>query len=266
MVGTLFTKNGCENCDIVKDVLEKANYEVKYTKVKSLWDVVKAFPNLEEYEFDSFPILVEDDWAGDYIRIMERFDEPILSKTMSRFSLYPVKYNDLFQMYKNASRSFWQPEEVDLSKDEADWKKLTDDEKHFISYILSFFAGADGIVNENLSLNFASEVTIPEARAFYAIQEGIEAIHGDMYGVLLEKYITDPEERTKLQDGIETISAIRRKAEWALKWTNPKNSFAMRLVAFACVEGIFFSGSFCAIFWLKKRSLLPGLSFSNEFE
>ena len=175
-----------------------------------------------------------------------------------------MHYDDIYSMYKKARASFWQPEEIDLSKDDNDWNTLTKDEKYFVSHILSFFAGSDGIVNENLNLNFAHEIQIPEARAFYYIQEAMEAIHSETYGLLLDRYIKDPEEKRYLQNGIQEIPAVKTKAEWAFKWMNFDQPFAKRLVAFACIEGIFFSGSFCAIFWLKKRGLLPGLSFSNE--
>ena len=167
-------------------------------------------------------------------------------------------------MYKKAEASFWTAEEVDLGGDIKHWEGLNDNERHFISHVLAFFAASDGIVNENLGVRFLKEVQVPEARAFYGFQIAIENIHSEMYSLLLETYIKDPVEKNKLFNAIETVPVVKKKAEWAMKWIESAESFAERLVAFACVEGIFFSGSFCAIYWLKKRGLLPGLTFSNE--
>jgi len=168
-------------------------------------------------------------------------------------------------MYKNAVSSFWTVDEIDLNTDVTQWTtKLNDDERHFISYVLAFFAASDGIVLENLAQKFMGEVQVPEARCFYGFQIAIENIHSETYSVLIDTLIKDPEERTRLFHAIETIPSVKKKAEWAIKWINDNNSFAERLVAFAAVEGIFFSGSFCSIFWLKKRGLMPGLTFSNE--
>jgi len=191
--------------------------------------------------------------------------EPILEETQNRFVIFPIEYYDIWAMYKNAVASFWTVEEVDLSADLADWEKLTANEKHFISYVLAFFAASDGIVNENLVERFASEVQISEARAFYGFQIMIENIHAEMYSLLIETYIREQSEKHFLFQAIENIPVIKKKADWALRWISDKDAgFAERLVAFACVEGIFFSGSFAAIFWLKKRGLMPGLTFSNE--
>ncbi|KAI5189590.1 ribonucleoside-diphosphate reductase subunit M2 [Nematocida sp. AWRm77] len=191
--------------------------------------------------------------------------EPILEETQNRFVIFPIEYYDIWTMYKNAVASFWTVEEVDLSMDMADWEKLNGNERHFISHVLAFFAASDGIVNENLVERFASEVQISEARCFYGFQIMIENIHAEMYSLLIDTYVKDPEEKTFLFQAIETIPVIKKKANWALRWISDRNaSFAERLVAFACVEGIFFSGSFAAIFWLKKRGLMPGLTFSNE--
>ncbi|KAI8913255.1 ribonucleotide reductase small subunit [Gorgonomyces haynaldii] len=191
--------------------------------------------------------------------------EPILSKSAARLSLYPIQYEQVWSMYKKAEASFWTVEEVDLSKDQHDWEKLNDDERYFISRVLAFFAASDGIVNENLVHRFSADVHVPEARIFYGFQIMIENIHSEMYSLLIDTYIRDTKEREFLFDAIDTIPCIKRKADWALKWIeDTKTSFAERLVAFAAVEGIFFSGSFAAIFWLKKRGLMPGLTFSNE--
>ncbi len=189
--------------------------------------------------------------------------EPVLKENKDRFVLFPIKHEEVWKMYKKAEASFWTSEEIDLSHDRKDWEKLNDGERHFIKHVLAFFAASDGIVNENLAVNFIREVQIPEARCFYGFQIMIENIHSETYSLLIDHYIRDPEEKNRLFHAIETISCVKKKAEWALRWIQ-KGSFAERLVAFAAVEGIFFSGSFCSIFWLKKRGLMPGLSFSNE--
>ncbi|KAJ3070196.1 Ribonucleotide-diphosphate reductase (RNR), small subunit [Podochytrium sp. JEL0797] len=192
--------------------------------------------------------------------------EPILAPNSKRFVLFPIKYQEVWQMYKKAEASFWTVEEVDLSKDTSDWEnKLNDDERYFISHVLAFFAASDGIVNENLVQRFCNDIQIPEARCFYGFQIMIENIHSEMYSILIDTYVKDPAQREYLFDGIDTIPCIRKKADWALKWIESKEaSYAERLVAFAAIEGIFFSGSFASIFWLKKRGLMPGLTFSNE--
>lgn len=190
--------------------------------------------------------------------------EPILTPNKKRFVLLPIKYNDVWEMYKKAEASFWTAEEIDLSHDLKDWEKLNSNERHFIKHILAFFAASDGIVNENLAMRFCSEIQIPEARCFYGFQIAMENIHAETYSLLIDTYIKDSAEKDHLFNAIDTVPAVGRKAEWALKWIDSNKSFAERLVAFAAVEGIFFSGSFCSIFWLKKRGLMPGLTFSNE--
>jgi ribonucleoside-diphosphate reductase beta chain len=190
--------------------------------------------------------------------------EHILQENKDRFVLFPLKHHDIWELYKKAEHSFWTAEEIDLSQDLTDWEsKLNDDEKHFIKMVLAFFAASDGIVNENLAINFLNEVQYPEARSFYGFQVAIENIHSEVYSLLIDTYIKDEKERDMLFHAIEHFDSIKKKADWALKWIN-SDSFAERLIAFAAVEGIFFSGSFCSIFWLKKRGLMPGLSFSNE--
>jgi len=193
-------------------------------------------------------------------------NEPLLKDNPGRFVILPIQYDDIWRMYKQAQSSFWTAEEVDLEKDLKDWnEKLKDDERYFISHVLAFFAASDGIVNENLVERFMQEVQIPEARCFYGFQIAIENIHSEMYSLLIDTYIKDRNERTRLFNAIETFPAIKKKADWALRWINANNAtYAERIVAFASVEGIFFSGSFASIFWLKKRGLMPGLSFSNE--
>ncbi|KAK9820186.1 hypothetical protein WJX72_007258 [[Myrmecia] bisecta] len=193
-----------------------------------------------------------------------RGPEPLLDANPDRFCMFPIKYRGVWEMYKKAEASFWTAEEVDLSSDAADWETLSSDEKHFVSHILAFFAASDGIVLENLGQRFMSEVQIPEARAFYGFQMAIENIHSEMYSLLLETYIKDPKQKYHLFHAMETVPAVAKKSDWAMKWIQSSESFGERLVAFAAVEGIFFSGSFCSIFWLKKRGLMHGLTFSNE--
>lgn len=191
--------------------------------------------------------------------------EPILQNTQDRFVLFPIQYDSIWKMYKDAVNSFWVAEEIDLQPDLDDWNnKLNADEKHFISHVLAFFAASDGIVNENLVVNFMQDVTIPEARCFYGYQVAIENIHAETYSLLIDTYIRDAKEKERLFNAIETVPCVKKKAEWAIKWIEKSTSFAERLVAFAAVEGIFFSGSFCSIYWLNNRGLMKGLSFSNE--
>jgi len=190
--------------------------------------------------------------------------EPILEDNKDRFVLFPIKHQNIWKMYKQAEASFWTAEEIDLTPDLQDWhQKLTEDERFFIKHVLAFFAASDGIVNENLAVNFLQEVQYPEARCMYGFQVMIENIHSEAYSLLIDTYIKDVVEKDRLLRAIETIPCVQKKAEWALRWID-KGSFAERLVAFAAVEGIFFSGSFCSIYWLKKRGLMPGLSFANE--
>jgi ribonucleoside-diphosphate reductase beta chain len=191
-------------------------------------------------------------------------EEPILKENKNRFVLFPIQHDDIWNFYKKAEASFWTAEEIDLQPDLIDWEnKLNDNERHFIKHVLAFFAASDGIVNENLAENFLSEVQFTEAKFFYGFQVAIENIHSETYSLLIDTYIKDKEEKNHLFNAIDTLDCVRKKADWALRWIE-EGSFAERLVAFAAVEGIFFSGSFCSIFWLKKRGLMPGLSFSNE--
>jgi len=190
--------------------------------------------------------------------------EPILTDNPYRFVLFPIEHNDIWDIYKKAEASFWTAEEIDLHQDITDWEnKLTADEQYFIKHILAFFAASDGIVNENLAENFVNEVQYTEAKFFYGFQIMMENIHSETYSLLIDTYVKDKVERNRLFNAIETFDAIKKKADWALRWIESP-SFAERLIAFAAVEGIFFSGAFCSIFWLKKRGLMPGLTFSNE--
>ena len=191
--------------------------------------------------------------------------EPLLAPDDNRFVMFPIKYQDIWEMYKKQVDCFWRAEEIDLTKDAAHWDSLNQDEKYFISMILAFFAASDGIVLENLASRFMSDVQVSEARAFYGFQIAMENIHSHTYSLLIETYIKEKEEKNKLFNAIENFPCIKKKSDWAQKWIHDnRSSFATRLVAFACVEGIFFSGAFCSIYWLKKRGLMPGLTFSNE--
>lgn len=192
-------------------------------------------------------------------------DEPLLKPNIQRFTLFPIQYPNIMFYYQKAKASIWFDEEVDLGNDMKDWNKMTHDEQHYVKHVLAFFASSDGIVTENLATRFMSEIQVPEARMFYGFQIMIENVHSHVYSLLIDTYIRDVQEKVKLFNAISTVPCVKKKAEWAMKWMSSTSStFGERLVAFCAVEGIFFSGSFCAIFWLKKRNLLPGLCFSNE--
>ena len=193
-----------------------------------------------------------------------RGDPLLLELPLERFTMFPIRHADMWKMYKKAVASFWTAEEIDLQDDLKHWETLTDDERHFVAHVLAFFSSSDGIVMENLAARFLNDVDVPEARAFYSFQMFIETVHSEVYAQLIDAFVKDADERARLFGAIETIPCIARKADWAVRWIGSGSTFGERLVAFACVEGIFFSGSFCAIYWLKKRGLMPGLSFSNE--
>ena len=195
--------------------------------------------------------------------VAEIKNEPILKENNNRFVLFPIEHDDIWSYYKKAEASFWTAEEIDLGQDLKDWDTLTGDERHFIKHVLAFFTASDGIVNENLAENFVSEVQYTEAKFFYGFQIAIENIHSETYSLLIDTYVKDVKEKDALFNALDTMDCVKKKADWALRWIDEGN-FAERLVAFAAVEGIFFSGSFCSIFWLKKRGLMPGLTFSNE--
>lgn len=195
--------------------------------------------------------------------------EPLFTSSTSlgqKYTLFPIAHGeeDLYKLYKKAVASFWTVEEIEFTKDKEDWEKLAENEQFFIKQVLAFFAGSDGIVQENLATRFQRDIQSPVARLFYAFQNAMEGVHSETYSLLIDQYVKDPEEQKKYFRAIDQIPCIRKKADWALKWIESRDSYATRLVAFACVEGIFFSGSFCAIYWLKKRGLMPGLTFSNE--
>jgi len=191
--------------------------------------------------------------------------EPLLTETKNRHVIFPIQYNDVWSMYKKHVSTYWTVEEIDFSKDGKDWETLSQDEQYFIKNVLAFFAASDGIVNENLVLNFMSEIKVPEVLAFYSFQNAIETVHSETYSLLIDTYIKEDEEKNRLLNAVETIPCIKKKADWAMKWIESKeDNFATRLIAFACIEGIFFSGAFCSIYWLKERGLMHGLTFSNE--
>lgn len=203
--------------------------------------------------------------ALDYIKNHEH-EEDLLVDTPGRYVLFPIKYHKIWEMYKTAKSAFWTPEEVDLGKDMDDWDKLSDNEKYFIKNVLAFFAAQDLIVSENLDTRFTKDVKVPEALAFYAFQDAIEYIHSESYALMLDTYVKDGEEKTRLFNAMHTLPWVKQKADWALKWVNNEAApFAQRLLAFAIVEGVLFSGSFCAIYWMKERGLMPGLTTFNEF-
>lgn len=245
-----------------------------YAKLRKAYDELRAKTEVEGPENDSESTSEEEEQIPEHDPNDENYRgnkkleklEPVLRENPNRFVLFPIEYNEIWQMYKKHEASFWTAEEIDLSKDLPDWEnRMTEDERFFISHVLAFFAASDGIVNENLLQRFSTEVQIPEARCFYGFQIAMENIHSETYSLLIDTYIKDPSQRKYLLGAIETIPCVKRKAEWALKWIeDEKTTYATRLLAFAAVEGIFFSGSFASIFWLKKRGLMPGLTFSNE--
>jgi len=258
----ILSKEGCQYCDMAVDLCKEYNLENK--KIMADKDELKKRCGNSASVYPQ--ILLNDELIGTYFDFQDYLEnsEPMLLPTLDRFTVFPIEHENLWTMYKKAQMSNWTAEEIDFSKDMDDWVSLSENEQHFIKYILAFFAGSDGIVFENLNNNFASEVQYTEARSFYAYQEHNEMVHGETYSKLIDKYIKNPTEKRQLFEAIQTIPCIENKAKWAMKWFSRERSFGERLLAFACVEGIFFSGSFCAIFWLKKRGLLPGLCFSNE--
>ena len=214
-----------------------------------------------------YPRITDDAgrFLGGFDKLRDRLDEPLLNPSLSRFSPVPVRHFDIWEMYKTAQAVNWVAEDIDYSLDVQEWHALSEDEQHFLKHVLAFFNGADGIVQENLMMNFVLEVQYPEARQFYAHQAYMESVHAETYGNLLSAYITDEAERDRLVDAIQNTPSVRAKAEWAMKWMDSTRPFAHRLVAFICVEGIMFSASFCAIFWMKQRGKLGSLTLSNDF-
>jgi ribonucleotide reductase beta subunit family protein with ferritin-like domain len=258
----IFSKMDCKYCTYAENICIDMNLD--YKKVMVDKNDLKKYCGAQAVTYPQ--IKMNDKCIGDYFAFQDYIEEcePMLLPTTNRFTIFPIEHENLWMLYKKAQMSNWTAEEIDTSADMDDWNSLSDNERHFIKYILAFFAGSDGIVFENINNNFADEVQYTEARSFYAYQVHNEMVHGETYSKLIDKYIRNDSEKRKLFDAINTIEPIKRKADWALKWFDKSRPFSERLLAFACVEGIFFSGSFCAIFWLKKRGLMPGLCFSNE--
>jgi ribonucleotide reductase beta subunit family protein with ferritin-like domain/glutaredoxin len=264
----MYTKNDCVLCDLAKELLRVHNLErlVRIEKRTSLYQVMKEIGTLDNDDVSSFPVFYANNETYNIDRFFQIYGEPLLNINPDRHVVFPIRYPDMWDMYEKALASFWTVSEIDFSQDESQFDNLTENEQKFIKNILAFFASSDGIVNENLARNFSDEVQVPEARAFYSYQQFNETIHSHTYSLMIDRYVKNNDEKAILLRGVHTIPSVGKKAEWALKWINKSECpcFAKRLVAFACVEGIMFSGSFCAIFWLKKRGLMHGLSFSNE--
>lgn len=258
----IYSKEGCTYCDEAVSLCTKGG--IDYEKVNASLQEVSS---LVGQTVRTYPqIFVNGKYIGDFNDFYDYLQgiEPILDDTRKKYAMFPIEYPKLWDMYKKSQMSNWTAEEVDLGKDMDDWDKMSKDERHFVKYVLAFFAGSDTIVYDNINMNFLNEITPMEAKAFYAYQSHNEMVHSETYSKLIDKYIRDPTEKKELFNAIEKIPSIELKARWAERYFNTNIPFGERLFAFACVEGIFFSGSFCAIFWLKKRGLLPGLCFSNE--
>lgn len=261
----VFTKEGCTWCDRAKALLVDAGHSFEERRLDGVDQLRQAL----DKPVSTFPqVLHGDRFVGTFTQLQDYLQEPLLTPATGtrRFTPFPLQHLDLWDMYLKAIASFWTADEISMAEDVTHWReRLNDDERHFIKHVLAFFAGSDGIVMENLQLNFGVEVQAPEARQFYAFQTFNEAEHSRTYGQMIDTLIEEPEERERLFDAIERLPAVRRKATWAMQWLNPTRRFAERLVAWTCVEGIMFSGSFCSIFWLKQRGLMPGLGLSNQF-
>lgn len=267
---TVFTKPGCGYCDKANELFEKHGHTPRFIECTSIQDLRDKMGPFAMPSVASFPFIIgpRGKVIGGYDQLYDTFEEPILKEDTSRFSVFPIKHEDVFDIYKKSVGCFWTADEISLRDDAIEFQSLSRDEQHFIKHVLAFFASSDGIVNENLLGNFAKEVQLAEARQMYAFQAFNEAEHNRTYGMLIDAIIKDPVERDTLFNAITHVPAVRKKAAWAMKWLDPlANRFAERLVAFNCVEGILFSGSFCAIFWLKRqhRGKMPGLSLSNQF-
>lgn len=270
MTYTIFSKDSCTYCEKALELFESHGITPRVVKCDDIQDLKTKLGPFCPAKVSTFPFIVGHGGKvlGGYDQLRDTFEEPILREDYARFSAFPVEHQDVFDIYLKSVASFWTADEISLRQDLTDFQTLSPDEQHFIKHVLAFFASSDGIVNENLLGNFSKEVQLAEARQMYAFQAFNEAEHNRTYGMLIDALITDPIERETLFNAIIHVPAVRKKAAWALKWLDPvSNRFAQRLVAFYCVEGILFSGSFCAIFWLKKqhRGKMPGLSLSNQF-
>lgn len=267
----LYSKEKCSQCVIVKDMLFKSNVKITSIVVGSLQNVLNNHENLEEKfeNISSFPVLVDTkkEVVLDYNSIVNVYCEKILNPAMNKYTLFPIKneYNIFYELYKKQRACFWQPEEIDFSKDDTDLDILNPNEKSFIFSILAFFAASDALVLENLGTNFNTEIQIQEILHTLAFQTGMEAIHSETYSILLDRYVKDIDEKNKLFNALNNIESIKNKGKWVKKWTNKNDQpFSKRVIAMCVVEGVMFSGSFCSIYWLKERALLPGLCFANE--
>lgn len=251
---------------IMSSITEQTSYRADETQPKNTETTEQSSISVEKTEQKQTDITPQTDDSFEYPKKkVERVKEPLLHETTERYVMFPIKDKEIWDMYKKQMDCFWRAEEIDLSRDMQDWISLSDNERHFIKMVLAFFAASDGIVLENLGMRFMSEVQLAEAKAAYGFQIMMENVHSETYSLLIDTYIKDAEEKDKLFKAIEHFPCVSKKASWAMKWINDKrSSFATRLIGFACVEGIFFSGSFCSIYWLKKRGLMPGLTFSNE--
>jgi ribonucleotide reductase beta subunit family protein with ferritin-like domain len=250
----------------MSSITEQTSYRADETQPKNTETTEQSSISVEKTEQKQTDITPQTDDSFEYPKKkVERVKEPLLHETTERYVMFPIKDKEIWDMYKKQMDCFWRAEEIDLSRDMQDWISLSDNERHFIKMVLAFFAASDGIVLENLGMRFMSEVQLAEAKAAYGFQIMMENVHSETYSLLIDTYIKDAEEKDKLFKAIEHFPCVSKKASWAMKWINDKrSSFATRLIGFACVEGIFFSGSFCSIYWLKKRGLMPGLTFSNE--
>lgn len=270
MTYTIFSKDGCTYCDKALSLFEDHGITPRIIKCIDIKDLLEKLGPFAPARVSTFPFIVgpHGKCVGGYDQLRDTLQEPLLREDFARFSAFPVEHQDIFDVYLKSVGCFWTADEISLRQDATDFQTLTPDEQHFIKHVLAFFASSDGIVNENLLGNFAREVQLAEARQMYAFQAFNEAEHNRTYGMLIDAIISDPFERETLFNAILHIPAVRKKAAWALTWLDPLQSrYAERLVAFNCVEGILFSGSFCAIFWLKKqhRGKMQGLSLSNQF-
>lgn len=275
MLYWVLTKRGCAFCVSAKELLRRYAHPYRESVCETIQearDFVGMRWHLDLHQ-TTFPVIVafESDFegtpvvVGGYENLVDSLQEPMLVHNPTRHTLYPIHHPDLFAMYKKGVASFWTPEEVSLVEDRDHWKALTPDERYFVSRVLAFFAGSDGIVQENLGAMFCTEVQWAEARQFYAMQIFQEAVHSEQYSLLIDTLIDDPKERDTLFNATDVVPCVRKKAAWAAKWITPNRRFAARLMAFVAVEGVLFSGSFCAIYWLKQRGLMPGLALSNEW-
>lgn len=266
MVYHVYTREGCRYCDLLKAVLQKHAVEYVEIQCDDLNDARRQLgPTVTVETFPAVVDLATRRFLGGYDQVLELLEEPLLRPSSTRFTPFPIQYPDIYELYKKGVASFWTVEEISLRNDISEFETLTRDEQHFIKHVLAFFAASDGIVNENLANRFSVEVQIPECRLFYGYQTFSEAVHSQMYGILIDSLVKDPAERHTLFRAIEEVPSVKKKAQWALRWLHSSKKFAQRLVAYVCVEGLLFSGSFCAIFWLKQRGLMPGLGLSNQF-